>query len=211
MTSGKTDAAYNYIKQKIINWELTPMSDVSEEVIQKELDFSRTPVREAILRLAKEGFVYIYPRKGTIVSEVSKDLIEEIYQIRMLTEPFITESASHYISRSWLEDIRQRLTNPPENLTGRALRMYFIDLDLELHTTILNNCKNRFLRNEMCNVYDHNQRIRIKASNPNTVNDNSIQEHINIIDAMLDADAKRIIEEVKHHIEESKKITYGAL
>lgn len=211
MSEGKTTIAYEYIKQKIIRWELLPMSDISEEKIQTELGLSRTPVREAILRLEKEGFLYVYPRKGTIVAEVSRDLTEEIYQMRLLTEPFINESASHTISRSWLKDIRRRLFEPPADYSERKLREYFMELDWELHSTILENCGNRFLRNEMRNVYDHNQRIRLKASNPGSGYDHSVQEHIRIIDAMLDQDSVRILEESKKHIIESKKITDGAL
>ena len=66
MGLGKTDIAYEYLKNKIVTWEIPPMSDISEEQLQKELDISRTPIREAILRLEKDGFVYLYPRKGTI-------------------------------------------------------------------------------------------------------------------------------------------------
>ena len=187
------------------------MSDVSEDKLQIELGLSRTPIREAILQLEKEGFLYVYPRKGTIVAEVSKDLVEEIYQIRMLTEPFITVEASRFISRTWLEDMKHRLANPPEELSDNKLREYFISLDWELHSTILENCRNRFLQNEMRNVYDHNQRIRLKASNPKSGYDNSVEEHIRIIDAMLDNDTERIMAEVTNHVSESKKITHGAM
>lgn len=211
MGSGKTDIAYEYLKNKIVTWEIPPMSDISEEQLQKELGISRTPIREAILRLEKDGFVYLYPRKGTIVAEVSRDLVEEIYQVRRLLEPFIAEEASHSVSKSWLEDLRERLTNPPENMTDRELRVYYINLDLELHSTLLANCKNRFLQNEMRNVYNHNQRIRWKASNPRSGYDNSVQEHIEIIDALLCGDPDAIREATIHHITESKKITYGAM
>lgn len=129
MGLGKTDIAYEYLKNKIVTWEIPPMSDISEEQLQKELDISRTPIREAILRLEKDGFVYLYPRKGTIVAEVSRDLVEEIYQVRLLLEPFIAEEASHSVSRSWLKDLRERLANPPESLTDRELRVYYINLD----------------------------------------------------------------------------------
>ena len=51
---GKTDSAYEYIKAKIINGDYPPLSDISEDTLQKEMNMSRTPVREAILRLEKE-------------------------------------------------------------------------------------------------------------------------------------------------------------
>lgn len=51
---GKTDYAYEYIKGKIISGEYPPLSDISEDTLQKELEVSRTPVREAILRLERK-------------------------------------------------------------------------------------------------------------------------------------------------------------
>lgn len=211
MKTGKTDVAYECIKNKIISWEIAPLTDLSEDALQEELGISRTPIREAILRLQNEGFVYIYPRKGTIVSEVTKDLIEEIYQMRILNEPFISERASLKIDHGWLKEMKQLLLNPPVGLSGQELRRYFIDLDWKLHMTILENCNNRFLQNEMKNVYDHNQRIRLKASNPKSEYDNSVQEHIDLIDAMLEKDQKKIHDAVVNHITESKKITLAAM
>ena len=84
---GKTDYAYEYIKGKIISGEYPPLSDISEDTLQKELEVSRTPVREAILRLEKEDLVHVYPRKGTIVSAITLDLIEDVYGVRELIEP----------------------------------------------------------------------------------------------------------------------------
>ena len=53
--NSKADEAYLIIKNKIINLELRPLSDLSEEAFQRELGISRTPIREAIQRLAKES------------------------------------------------------------------------------------------------------------------------------------------------------------
>lgn len=69
--AAKSDIAYEIIKEKIIKGELQPLSDISEEALQQELNISRTPIREAIQKLSKEGFVYIYARKGTLVSPVN--------------------------------------------------------------------------------------------------------------------------------------------
>ena len=82
--NSKADEAYNIIKNKIINLELRPLSDLSEEAFQRELGISRTPIREAIQRLAKEGFVRIYSRKATIVSDITLDLINSVYEVRLL-------------------------------------------------------------------------------------------------------------------------------
>ena len=118
---GKTDSAYDYIKEKIISGEYPPMSDLSEDKLQKELNISRTPVREAILRLEKEDFVYVYPRKGTIITDVTQDLIEDIYQVRRLIEPEMVVSSMHQIDKNWLRDMRRRFLEPDPDLKGEQL------------------------------------------------------------------------------------------
>ena len=69
----KSDYAYQELKNRIISGQMPPLSDVSEEQLQKELGVSRTPIREAIQKLEKEHFVMIYPRRGTLVSDITLD------------------------------------------------------------------------------------------------------------------------------------------
>lgn len=204
---GKTDSAYDYIKERIINGVYPPLSDLSEDKLQEELSVSRTPVREAILRLEKEDFVYVYPRKGTIVTDVTHDLIEDVYEIRELIEPRMVTSTMHLVKREWLLDIKKRFQEPPEELSGGALRQYYIDLDTELHINIMDGCPNRYMRRLMKNIYDQNQRLRMACSNPDGEDDRTIAEHIQIVDAILDKDKKRLEEVLIVHLEESKRRT----
>lgn len=210
MSTRKADIAYEQIKNKILEGALAPLSDINEEALQHELNISRTPIREACQRLMKEGFVYIYPCKGTIVAEITADIIREIYQTRILTEPFIAvQAARSYVDRKWLLKKRDAFTNPPAGLSEEEFRRYYINLDRDLHTSLLKFCTNRFLLNVISIVHDHNHRIRIKVSRPNTNNDRSISEHVDIIDALLERDEALIEQKMRHHIEESNRITSG--
>lgn len=204
MNSNKTELAYEMIKRKIINWEYPPLKDIQEDKLQEELQISRTPIREAILKLEKEGFLYIYPRKITIVTEVTSDLIEEIYLFRELNEPYLYLKAYHSMDINWFKDMKNKFINPPSNLSDEELRIYLIELDTEFHSEILNNCNNRFLINTMKIVYDHNQRIRLRASFPTQVNDNSTKEHVELIDAILSKDENLLNELSLKHIRQAK-------
>ena len=210
MGNRKTDIAYEQIKNKILEGELAPLSDINEEALQDELNISRTPIREACQRLKKEGFVYIYPCKGTIVAEITADIIREIYQMRILNEPFIAIQAGRsHTDRKWLLKKREAFVNPPTGLSEEDVRRYHINLDRDLHTSLLKFCTNRFLFSAMSIVHDHNHRIRIKVSHPNTDNDRSVTEHVSIIDALLERNEALIEEKMRHHIEESNRITSG--
>lgn len=204
---GKTDSAYDYIKEKIINGEYPPMSDLSEDKLQKDLNISRTPVREAILRLEKEDFVYVYPRKGTIVTDLTQDLIEDIYEVRLLIEPKMVSSTMHLVDKSWLTDIRRRFTEPDPELKGEHLRRYYIELDTELHSRIMAGCPNRYMRRLMKNIYDQNQRLRIACSRADAEDDRTTEEHVAIVDALLKGDKTELEAMVLEHLEGSRERT----
>ncbi|WP_158084188.1 GntR family transcriptional regulator [Marispirochaeta aestuarii] len=208
MNIGKTEYAYNEIKRKICEGELSPLQDIVEEGLQRELRISRTPIREALQRLHKEGFVYIYPRKGTIVTEVTRDLIYDIFLARQLNEPFCTVLAGSIISREWLKEKRRAFKEPPADISGDNLRQYYIKHDRELHTRIIESCGNRFVANLLSIVHDHNHRIRMKTSNPANENyDHSVEEHTAIIDALLTGKEKEIEAAVLGHIQNSRDIS----
>lgn len=203
---GKTNSAYEYIKEKILTGEYPPLSDLSEDALQKELGMSRTPVREAILRLEKEDLVYVYPRKGTIVTAVTLDLIEDIYGVRELVEASMVLSSLPLINREWLADIRNRFLEPPEGLTESELRDYYINLDTEFHTKTVSGCPNRYLTRLMSNIHDQNQRLRNLSSHP-TEGEGSIEEHLGLIDSLLNDPPEEIEKKLVEHLKVSRERT----
>lgn len=205
MMERKTDLAYSIIKQKIITGVYKPMMDLSEEALQNELGYSRTPVREALLKLNDEGFIVVFPKKGTIVSPVNQQLIDEVYEARLVNEPYVCQKSAKIMPREILLDIKAQLAIPTVDINDEKVRNYYIGIDDRLHKSILQFCTNRFIVKTMSLIYDHNSRFRYFSSQPTS--DNSVKEHIAIIDAMLDGDSSDIYKASVQHIEESKHIT----
>ena len=105
----KNRSAYEYIKEMILSGDLPPKIDISEKQLQEELGISRTPIHEALKRLQDEKFIETYSRKGTFVTDVTMEMVRDIYETRLLIEPFITRNAVDAISKEWMKDLRQRL------------------------------------------------------------------------------------------------------
>lgn len=204
MTS-KSEYAYKRVKEKIIRGELPPLSDIVEEKLQEELEVSRTPIREAIQRLSKEGFVYVYARKGMIVAGIDINLINSVYEVRLLNEPYLMRTACKELSEEWLCRMKEALTNCPYGVDEPEYRNFYIELDHELHSVILNHCKNQFLIDMMGIVSDHSQRIRIRTSRKNEEYSRSIGEHLEIVEACLARDPERAEAAMRRHIETAKK------
>ncbi len=201
---GKADEAYEWIKEQIVRGIFPPMTDLSEDELQTQLGMSRTPVREALLRLEQDNLVKIYPRKGTIVTDVTLDVIREVYEVRLLNEPSVVKKAGPFVSREWLKDIKYRLENPPQDASREAVRTYYIELDDELHTTLIEASPNRYLRKALKMVYDQNRRLRYATSQPASETDKSIEEHISIVDALLAQDYDKAFTCDLEHLEKSE-------
>lgn len=205
MKQGKTSLAYEIIKEKILSGELKTLSDISEDRLQTELNISRTPIREALQKLEQEKLVYIYPRKGIIVSGITVELLNEVYEMRELIEPFAAKSVCNKLSEDWLLTMKQNLTEPPGGMTPEERKAYYIDLDKQLHNQIIYSYPNTFIHNIMGNIYDHNHRIFVLTSSVNEKHNVSIPEHVAIIDAFLERDADKVEKRMREHITSSRR------
>lgn len=203
--NSKADEAYNIIKNKIINLELKPLSDLSEELFQKELNISRTPIREAIQRLSKEGFVRIYSRKATIVSDITLDLINSVYEVRLLNEPYLARLACRHVSDEQIRRLKNEFLRLKDDGESRDNREYYIALDKELHDMLIMYSSNEFLQDLFSVINDHNQRIRIQTSRRNTSYHKSIREHLEILTAFENRDEETVEASVRTHIQNAKK------
>lgn len=199
----KVDAAYHYLKNKIVYGEIKPLQDISEVQIKEELGLSRTPIREAFLRLENEGFVYIYPRKGIIATEINADLASELFTIRELLEPQATAMARNNLRREWLLNMRD-IYEKDINEYSIADKTRYFNLDNEMHHTMIQSCCNRFIINTLGVVLDHIQRLRYTGPRANDQIEAAVREHRGIIDALLDGTGEEIKDAVIQHLNGSK-------
>ena len=95
----KSDQIYEFLRRGIVRLEMAPGSAISEKDICARFDVSRTPVREALQRLAEEDLVEIFPHSGTWVSRISFALAEEGFVLRRALEVESVRRASATITR----------------------------------------------------------------------------------------------------------------
>jgi len=199
----KVSNAYEYIKNKIVLGEYLPLQDISDMELQKELSMSRTPIREAIQILEKDSFVKIYPRKGTLVGEIDYNLVNAIYEVRLLNEPYIAAQSYRMLRRAWLKKMYDAFENPPQFKNREEYVSYYTKLDDNLHNTIISQSQNSFLKELLNVVADHSNRIRVYCAKVNQNYAHSIEEHLEILDAMIRKDDKEVKENYEKHIKNS--------
>lgn len=209
MVQAKYAEAYKKIKSMLIDGSLAPGSFISEDYLQEKTDSGRTPVREAIQKLSAERFFEIFPRQGIKVTEISFNLLSEIYDFREMIEPNIARKSCDIISTSILEELRFKFLSPPADFEEK--RVYLINLDTLLHTSILECCSNRFLTDTMKIVLDHDARIKHFSYQEQQNDAVSIPEHIEIIDSFLERDPSKVYNSTLNHIITSRQQVVSSL
>lgn len=206
--------AFRIIKDNIICLELAPGSMVSEKELAAELGLSRTPVREALIELARGGIVEIYPQKGSAVSLIDYTLVEEARFMRSVLERAVVELIC---STAAPEDIMRleeniklqefHLENPERNR--------LMDLDNEFHQMLFEIAQKKQIYDLIQNMAIHFDRVRNMALT--AVKDlRIVRDHQAIVEAVKNHDPQEAGRLMEKHLsrykvdEEAIRERYGA-
>ena len=151
------DETYAFIKAKILDCSYAPNTFINEAEVMKEIDVSRTPVREAFSKLEQEGFIEVIPKKGVLVKALTISVINQTFESRQLLEPFIIE---HYMKFVDQKELRAMLADSKAMLEAPENHEDFCAMDDHLHRVITAACPNVFFIEMLKHIYDQNQRIR---------------------------------------------------
>ena len=102
-----SDKAYQLIRHKIITLELPPLSPIDEQALMEDLQLGRTPIREALQRLAAEGLVLLAPRRGMFVADIGITDLQKIFELRMMLEGFCARLAAQRATQEQLAEMAQ--------------------------------------------------------------------------------------------------------
>lgn len=176
------DYALRIIKENIIRLELEPGSSISDREIAACLSLSRTPVREALLELAKSKVVDIYPQKGSVVSLIDYELVEEAYFVRNVLESAVVELACEKAGDMALEELESSMRLQRFYLQERATDK-MLELDDEFHR-LLFKAAGKVQAYEMTKgMMVHFDRVRNMALG--TIKDRSlVEDHQKILEAV---------------------------
>jgi DNA-binding GntR family transcriptional regulator len=191
------EKVYTRLKENIVNCEMLPGAVICEDVLAEKFGTSRTPIREALLRLQREGLVTIFPRQGTFVSQISRKDIYEIYQIRLIIEPKVARISCPNLNPETLTRFRDLFIRLE---TTECSYADWFRYDRDLHWYIVDSSGNRHLRQMYGTIIDQNLRMRILAGRLPMRMRETNQEHVAILDALLTQDADRVEEVVASHI-----------
>ena len=146
---------YQELKKQIVLLEHKPGAVIRERKTMEEFDVSRTPVREALMRLEMDGLVRIIPNVGSFVEDVSFQQLKDVFEIRSYLVRFAGQLAAARITEEELAEIRERIDGMKSTQDTKTL----IRLDGEIHKIINQATKNEVLVKMLDGLHD--QAIRI--------------------------------------------------
>lgn len=142
------DHVYNYISDKINEGVLKPDEKINEKVIMADLNISRTPVREALIQLATEGYLENIPRKGFIVKPVDTEKSKELYALLGVLDAFAAELAFDFITPEDINRMEALATQMTAAIETYDFKAYY-KLQNDFHVVYIKKCHNEELINMM--------------------------------------------------------------
>ncbi len=184
-----TEHAYTEIRRRILENEMAAGTQVLEQELAEMLEMSRTPVREAMIRLADEGMVEVRPRHGMRVLPISADDMREIYDVLTALESMAAERvATRGVSPEELQALRQAVVDMDAALAVDDLRTWAV-ADERFHLLLVEYCDNERLRALVSGYWDQSHRVRLVTLGlrPKPVDSN--KDHAAVVDAIACGDA----------------------
>lgn len=154
------DVTYEQIRKDIMNMALEPGMNVSVQKLSERYGVSRTPVREAIVRLQQSGLVEIYPQRKTVVSKIDLKRVSEELFIRTSLESAVVERFIHRCSEL-VGDTLQELINKQKKYKDNKHFAEFYSKENRFHQLIFETAEQTLAWETIENVASHYNRIRI--------------------------------------------------
>lgn len=190
---------YHNLREEIINLYLEPGTSISEKELSEKYNVSRTPVREALVRLAQEGLVQIYPQKGTVVSLIDLSAVEEERFLREHLERAVVKEACMEFPKENILALEMNLKFQKMYIENKDYKKLF-NTDEEFHKIIFEGCSKKRIWNSINDGSTEFQRIRVLRLTVNSSWDNIYLQHKEIFNAIKNKNPEMAEEFMKKHL-----------
>ena len=153
-----TEQAYQKLEEMIVTLQLSPGAVLSEQALAAELGIGRTPIREALQRLGREGLIVILPRKGILVADTDPRKQLLVLEVRRELERLLARASAERASSA--ERARFREIADSMAAAGRANDdITFLRLDRELNALVTESARNEYAARAMRFLHGHSRRF----------------------------------------------------
>lgn len=185
---------YNNLKEAIMNNELKANQRINEKEISEAFHVSRTPVREAVLRLAAEGFVKIDSYRRAIVKEVTFEELSEIIQVMGALDRLAIELAIDNLTPKEIKRLEE-ITKKMEKYCRPNSVEKFMQLNVSFHNELWKSVPNKFLKEMLYLARDHKERYtyaRLYAYKKLGTLEKSLKQHKELLETIKAKDKVKL-------------------
>ena len=191
--------AYQELKRVILERQVSPGEKLNEAELASALGISRTPVREAINRLEKEGLVEIFPQRGAFVVQFAENDIYELFLIRENLEGLAARMAAGKMNEGYLKSLDSCVHGFQEPFEKKDIQRYARE-DFKFHQTIVSSSGARRLINLISTLHDYIRMFRLTTVGLSGRMKTSLTEHRDIIEALRRKDPEEAEKRMRVHI-----------
>lgn len=199
------EQVYEAIKNRIICHELKPGQRIIDRHLAEELKVSRSLVRQVFVILEKEELLVSIPRNGSYVRNITKQDVEEIYNIRKLLETYSTELAVPRLTEKSINEMEDLFKEAEITLKESDVKK-LVKADAKLHEILIDNNGNERLKKMIHRYSSHYIFYRIVDLSSIERARDAYVEHFDIFQAVKRKDAKLASQLMEKHIENAKNI-----
>ncbi len=194
----QSEEAYLRIRERIVTLEMPPGSVVNEARLREELSIGRTPIREALQRLARENLVKSVPHRGTFVTDVNITDLARITEVRVVLEAHAARLAAEKLSgadREAVEDLLKVVAS--RSVSDQKELMH---LDRQVHQTVYRSARNPFLEATLERYFNLSLRLWYLVLHREVRLREAVDEHVELLKAVLAGDARRAEDIMRRHV-----------
>jgi DNA-binding GntR family transcriptional regulator len=198
------ERAYEELRDRIVTLRLAPGTVLREDALMQEMKIGRTPLREAVKRLALENLVAVQPRRGTFVTAVEASDIVNISEVRAELESYAAELAALRMNagaRAAAEELLQEI----DEVTRPHDQEWLMRFDERIHRFTWEASGNRYLVHTLEQYFTHSLRIWYLVLDRVPGLGHSVHDQMHLLNAMLERDGERARTIMREHVHEFQR------
>jgi DNA-binding GntR family transcriptional regulator len=195
----EADRAYVELRDRIVTLRLAPGTVLREDELMRELEVGRTPLREAVKRLALENLVAVQPRRGTFVSAVEASDIVNITEVRAELEGYAAELAAERLDADH-RAAAEALLHEVDELAESGDPDWLMRFDERIHRFTWEAAGNPYLQETLERYFTHSLRIWYLVLDRLPGLGHAVHDQTHLVEALLAGDAGRAREIMREHV-----------
>ena len=203
------DLVYLELKHKILTGEIVSQTRLMEIDLSEKMNVSRTPIREAIKRLADDGLVKVEPRRGAYVANISiKDMLD-VFEVREDMEGFVAKLAAQRITDEEKEELKAIAKEYEKAIEEADDKEKIISLDEKFHNFIVKCSGNETLSELVHYVQELSLRFRYLYYDDSSLYESTLEQHLRIMEAINSGREEEARVEADAHVKTLKEFIFA--